>query len=118
MAGIRLTHPTARNCRFNVTEPGVQYDTPIQCLPPTKGGCGQVHIFKTHHLNIDDQGSTIINEPLYKKLRRHLELNGFVVANTVRKPPVQTIGTSAADRTAFMPSPNVPIIEGKVLTDG
>lgn len=117
MSGIRLSHPTARNCRFTIAQPELTYDAPIHCTAPEFGGCGQTHIFKTHHLNIDETGSTIINDVLYERVKAHLALNGFVVTNAVARPPLQTIGAGAqvAGRGQWG---NIPIIAGKGLTNG
>lgn len=93
MAGVRLTHPTARNVRFTISEPDHPYPSgPYQCTPPEFGGCGAVHIFKTHHLNLDETGSCIVGDVLYQKARFHLEGAGFVLANEVLKPPTLGIG--------------------------
>jgi len=93
MAGVRLTHPTARNVRFTMSEPDHPYPSgPYQCTPPEFGGCGQVHVFKTHHLNIDDTGSTIIGDVLFEKVKAHLFAYGFAVDSEVKKPPSIGIG--------------------------
>lgn len=92
MAGIRVVHPTARNCRFTITDPGQQYERPRECTPPEFGGCGQVHTHKTHHLNIDDVGSAIVGDVLFEKIRAYLFAFGFSVANVVDKPPTMGIG--------------------------
>lgn len=92
MAGIRISHPTVRNARFNVTESSVPYQVPYQCTPPEFGGCGSVHLFKTHHLNIDETGHAIVGDALYEKIKVHLAAAGFTWANVVDKPPTLGIG--------------------------
>lgn len=112
MAGIRLTHPTARNVRFNFSEADKPYPSgPYQCTPPEFGGCGQVHTHKTHHLNIDETGSTIIGDVLFEKVKAHLFAYGFAVANVVKKPPTMGIGIGpqTEGRGAWG---NIPIIRG------
>lgn len=111
MAGVRIQHLTQRNVRFNVVEKDRVYPVPYQCTPPEFGGCGQVHTFKTHHLNLDETGSVIIGDVLYKKLRNLLVANGFQELNEVAKPPtlglglgVPTIGTGQWG--------NIPIVTG------
>jgi hypothetical protein len=111
MAGVRVTHPTARNCRFTVVEPDRPYPIPYQCTPPEFGGCGSTHIFKTHHLNLDETGSAIVGDVLFQKIRHKLILNGFVEANVVDKPPTLGlgIGPQVEGRGAWG---NIPIIKG------
>lgn len=115
MAGIRVTHPTARNCRFTIVEPTIPYSEPRQCTAPEYGGCGSVHIFKTHHLNIDDTGSAIVGDVLYEKIKGHLALNGFSESNVVAKPPTLGIGLHPT-----LPGEwgNIPIIRGQGDTNG
>lgn len=108
MAGVRIQHPTARNCRFTVSEP-VPYPVPYTCTPPEFGGCGSVHLFKTHHLNVDETGSVIVGDVLYGKIRLHLVAAGFAEANVVEKPP--TLGVGLAPRVAGAGAwGNIPII--------
>lgn len=112
MAGIRLTHQTHRNVRFNITEPDKPYRSPYQCTPPEFGGCGQVHLFKTHHLNLDETGSVIVNTVLVERLKPYLVANGFTIGNTVRKPPTMGIGLGPQKegRGAWG---NIPVIRGE-----
>lgn len=112
MAGVRLHHPTARNCRFTIVENDKPYPVPYVCTPPEFGGCGITHMFKTHHLNLDETGSVIIGDVLYEKVKLQLAANGFVVANEVKKPP--TIGVGLGDRRNGTGSwGNIPIIHGQ-----
>lgn len=93
MAGVRITHPTARNCRFTISEPDHPYPSgPYQCTPPEFGGCGQVHIFKTHHLNVDETGSAIVGDVLFQLAAAHILAAGFSIANEVARPPALGIG--------------------------
>lgn len=112
MSGIRLQHPMARNVRFTMSEPDHPYPSgPYHCTPPEFGGCGQIHIFKTHHLNIDETGSTIIGDVLFEKVKIHLFAFGFTIANEVLNPPTLGIGLAAAveGRGAWG---NIPIVGG------
>ena len=95
MAGVRITHPTARNVRFTVTDPNIPYDRPYQCNPPEFGGCGAVHLFKTHHL--------------YEKAKAHFLAAGFELANEVLNPPTLGIGLGP-QATGLGPWGNIPII--------
>jgi hypothetical protein len=92
MAGVRLQHPTHRNVRFTVVQPEIPYNKPYQCTPPEFGGCGSVHLFKTHHLNLDETGSVIVGDVLYERIKLHCLAAGFVETNIVKKPPTLGIG--------------------------
>ena len=118
MAGIRISHDVARNCRFTIVESDHPYPSgPQQCTPPEFGGCGTVHLFKTHHLNVDETGSAIIGDVLYEKIKLNLLANGWRESNVVAKPPTLGIGIG-------QPTPgsgawgNIPIIRGKGDSDG
>lgn len=112
MAGVRLHHETAKNARFTVVENDRPYPTPYECPPPEFGGCGITHMFKTHHLNLDDTGSVIISTPLYEKLKGLLGLNGFTMANEVKSPPPMGVALGER-RNGFGSWGNIPIIKGE-----
>lgn len=98
MAGVRIQHPTQKNVRFNIVESDLPYPSgPQQCSPPEFGGCGQVHIFKTHHLNLDETGSVIVGDVLYERIKLHCIAAGFVETNVVKKPPTIGIGLAPRD---------------------
>jgi len=111
MAGVRIQHPTARNARFTITEP-IPYPTPYTCTSPEFGGCGSVHTFKTHHLNVDETGAVIVGDMLYQKIKHHLVTAGFAETNVVKKPPTQGIGLGpkTPDTGAWG---NIPIIRAE-----
>lgn len=92
MAGIRIQHPTAASCRYTVVDGGVPYVAPYECTPPDLGGCGSTHLFKTHHLNLDETGSVIVSTGVYERIKGRLALDGFVVANEVKDPPTLRLG--------------------------
>lgn len=92
MSGIRVQHPSHKNVRYTVVEPDKPYPVPYQCTPPEFGGCGSTHIFKTHHLNLDDTGAVIVSQGVYERIKGRLALDGFVTANEVQKPPRLGIG--------------------------
>lgn len=92
MPGIRVQHPTERNVRYTVVEPNIPYQEPYQCTPPEFGGCGALHLFKTHHLNLDETGAVIVSTGVYDRLKDRLAEDGFVVTNEVKKPPRIGIG--------------------------
>lgn len=92
MPGIRVQHPTHKNVRYTVVEPNIPYPVPYQCTPPEFGGCGSVHLFKTHHLNLDDVGAVILSTGMYDRIKDRLTQDGFSLTNEVAKPPAMGIG--------------------------
>jgi len=112
MAGIRVQHPTARSARFTVVESDRPYPKPYQCPAPEFGGCGTTHLFKTHHLNLDETGAVIISDALYEKIKGLLVLNQFSETNVVARPPTMGVGIG-------VPVPgsgswgNIPVIRGQ-----
>lgn len=111
--GVRITHPTQRNVRFTVTDPRVPYLPPFQCTEPLLGGCGQVHQFKTHHLNLDETGSVIVEKVLFEKLKAYLVAFGFTVANDVAKPPPQDLGLHMGPVRLVGAQSHIPIVRGE-----
>jgi hypothetical protein len=111
--GVRITHPVQRNVRFTVTEPSIPYNTPFQCTEPLLGGCGQVHLFKTHHLNLDDTGSVIVERVLFEKLKVYLIAFGFVIANDVTRPPPQDLGLAVGPVRLIGAQHHIPIVRGE-----
>lgn len=107
MPGIRVEHPTARNVRYTVVDARVPYPTPYQCTPPALGGCGSVHLFKTHHLNLDETGSVIVSTGVFNRIRARLERDGFRVTNEVRKPPAIGVGVNPSKPGAWG---DIPIV--------
>jgi hypothetical protein len=107
VAGIRIQHPTARNVRYTVVESSRPYPAPYQCTPPAVGGCGSTHLFKTHHLNLDEQGACIVSQMVFRRIRVALEADGFAVANEVRRPPALLLGL---DRYGRSPQQGIPIL--------
>lgn len=98
MPGVRVQHPVARNARFTLVEPDMPYrdragnPSPYLCPPPTQGGCGTTHLWKTHHLNLDDTGTVIVNAVLFERIKGRLALEGFQITGEVANPPPQVIG--------------------------
>jgi hypothetical protein len=112
MAGVRVQHATARNCRFTIVENDRPYPAPYVCTPPEFGGCGSTHLFKTHHLNVGEDGSAIVGEELYRKIKHLLVLNGFAETNVVKRPPTLGIGMGKQDPGSGAWG-NIPIIRGE-----
>jgi hypothetical protein len=110
MAGVRVRHPTAHDVRYTVVEKDKPYPVPYQCTPPAMGGCGSVHLFKTHHLNLDSTGGVLIGDVLFERIRNRLALDGFVMDGHVAKPPPVTLGVGVRSLerpgTQILHSPN------------
>jgi hypothetical protein len=107
MAGIRIQHPTARSCRYTVVDAKVPYPVPFQCTPPALGGCGAIHLFKTHHINLDQTGAGIVSEGVFTLIRDRLALDGFLVSNEVPKPPAIGVGLASGQPGAWG---DIPIV--------
>lgn len=98
MPGIRVQHPTQRSVRYTIVEPTVPYPEPYQCTPPALGGCGSIHLHKTHHLNLDASGAAIVSIGVFERIAPRLQLDGFVVSNEVADPPTIGIGLAPVDQ--------------------
>lgn len=94
MPGIRVQHPTEKSVRYTVVDGNVPYPSPYTCTPPEFGGCGSIHLFKTHHLNLDATGAVIVSTGVYDLIKGRLALDGFIETNEVAKPPAIGIGMS------------------------
>jgi hypothetical protein len=112
MPGVRVRHTTQRSVRFTVVESDRPYPEPLHCSPPEFGGCGSVHLFKTHHLNLDDTGSVIVGDTLFEKIRENLVANGFVIANEVARPPTMRVSIGP-QREGAGTWGNIPIVRGE-----
>lgn len=112
MAGVRVQHATARNARFTIVENDRPYPVPYVCTPPEFGGCGSTHLFKTHHLNVGEDGAAIVGDALYQKIKHLLVLNGFSETNVVKKPPTMGVGMGKFDPGSGAWG-NIPIIKGE-----
>lgn len=104
--GIRVQHTKARNTRFSVVEPR-PYEKPYICKK-----CQTTHLFKTHHLDLDETGAVIVSPGVYERIRGTLALNGFRLSNTVEKPPTITIDTGVRISRVERP-PIIPIGHGQ-----
>lgn len=92
MPGVRVQHPTIRNVRYTVVDGAVPYPEPFVCSPPALGGCGGTHLFKAHHLNLDDVGATIISLGVFERIKGRLIADGFTLATEVKDPPPIVVG--------------------------
>lgn len=107
MPGIRIQHPQAVNCRYTVVDAAQPYREPYQCTPPELGGCGLLHTFKTHHLNLDGVGAVIVSEGVLKRIKSLLLRDGFQITGEIAHPP--SIGIGVGDGPGV--SAHVPIVQ-------
>lgn len=114
MAGIRVEHPTARNVRYTVVEKSNPYPVPYQCTQPALGGCGSTHLFKTHHLNLDETGAVIVSPGVFERIKDRLLLDGFRITNEVHRPPTIGIGVNPSKAGAWG---NIPIVRSPSDTE-
>lgn len=84
MAGVRLGHDTARNQTVVLFHPVKRYKNGPYLCPK----CGTAHVFKSYHLDFDDQGTTIVSIGVFNALRE-LGLPGLTIMGEVLKPPPQ-----------------------------
>jgi len=89
MAGVRIQHPTRRDCTFTLVDSSRPYRTPWAC-PPPPAGCASTHLFKTYHLRLDATGATIVSVEIVERLNR-IAGQPFAIANEVKAPPAQIV---------------------------
>ena len=85
MPGVRIQHPTERNCTFTIVDATRPYTLPFECP-----ACHRVHLFKTYHFTLDETGAAIVSTEINEYLKR-IPLHDFRVANEVQQPPEQKI---------------------------
>jgi hypothetical protein len=61
---VRIHHPDLRSCIFTVTDVRHPYPDPFPCPM-----CGITHLFKTHHLNLDQNGDVAVSEEMLEVFR-------------------------------------------------
>lgn len=64
MPGVRLRHPSLRNCTYTLIHPGRPLRFPTQCWV-----CKAVHYDKTYHLALDALGEVVVSEVVYQRLQ-------------------------------------------------
>jgi hypothetical protein len=104
-AGVRIQHPTERNCVFTLVDASRPYRDPFFCM-----ACGgKTHTFKTYHIRLDESGAAIVSQEIAERLKR-LPVQPFTVANEVVAPPPQTLRPGA-------PLELVPIVASPELRE-
>ncbi len=95
---VRLHHPSYRNCMLAIEEPGRPYPYPYPCPH-----CKIEHLFKTHHLVIDQNGNTVLSEYMYDYLKDLRLLRDLEAMKEVTPAP-QVIGVGAFNTTEVVVS--------------
>ncbi|CAN5703651.1 hypothetical protein BH23CHL8_BH23CHL8_30470 [soil metagenome] len=102
--GVRIQHPTERDCTFTLTDARRPYAQPVACAP-----CGTVHVFKTYHFGLDTTGAAIVSQEIAERLRSLPGMGGFRVANAVTSPPPQQliVGAPLVRGAPLVPHPSL-----------
>lgn len=87
MRGVRIQHPTERDCMFTLVDAQRPYVRALLCP-----ACGATHTFKTYHFRLDAAGSAIVSAEIVERLKRLPLQGGFEIANEVATPPPQLVG--------------------------
>lgn len=81
MPGLRIYHPTLRDCTLIVPHPG----DPATGRKP-----------KDYHVTVDPYGYALVSETVWMRLEQarqsDLSPHAFIVVDTVDNPPTQVIG--------------------------
>lgn len=85
--GIRLHHPTERDCIWLVRHPR-----------------------KDYVLRLDADGDVLVSTTIYERLKE-VNLAGLMFLNTVSKPPMQVIGGDPMNTRVVVFNPRVEQIE-------
>ena len=82
MSGLRIRHPTLRNCVLIVPHPG------------NKNG----RKAKDYHIHIDNEGESIVSNTVWGRLmearKSGYSAHQFILLNTVLRPPTLGIGVN------------------------
>lgn len=82
IAAVRLHHPTLRNTVFTVERQDVIYPHPYPCP-----GCKELHIFKTFHLNLNENGNVTVTPEIYDLFKAQGIDKAFSVVNEATPAP-------------------------------
>lgn len=109
MSGVRIHHPTARNCvvllpdegrkiqRFDGAGNPVWYDQtpslhPVETHPGAPNS--KPWRYKSRWVQVDDQGDAIVSLTVWQRIQQ-LPHNQWMFLNAVSDPPGQTLGSDA-----------------------
>lgn len=85
MPGIRIQHPSLRNCTYTLIHYGRPLKAPIACRV-----CGLTHHHKTYHLALDALGEVVVSETVYARLKE-AGLDELQAVSEVARPEPQRI---------------------------
>ena len=92
MPGVRLRHPTARGGVYLVEDLGRPYGQPLYCSACSSALKSEVvHHVKTYHLALDGEGTVIVSEGIYDRIKAIPALGGLELMNEVAEPPPQRL---------------------------
>ena len=101
-AGHRLQHSHLRFGLFTVPIPWIPIDKGKGYLCPT---CQVTHMVKTIHLQLDSDGTVIVSQGVYERLKKAgLETHGLTRIGTVLNPP--TLGIARGKTRAQIDAEN------------
>ena len=105
MPGVRLRHPTARGGVFLVEDLARPYGQPLYCAAcSTALQSDVVHHVKTYHLALDGEGTVIVSQGIYDRIKTIPALGGLELVNEVAEPPPQRLEMNGrAQRFAMVP---------------
>jgi hypothetical protein len=101
MPGVRLHHPSLRNCVYTITNYAVPLVAPMFCWQCSGGPEGAsprtvIHEYKTLHLNIDAVGDVVVAEGIYDLMERNGLLEDLKATKGIGKPDPMRIGMGEA----------------------
>jgi hypothetical protein len=86
VSGLRIRHAEVTNRILTIVDRSRPYTVPLAC-----DVCGVTHLWKTYHIELDDEGSAIVSPEAWAMIER-IPAHGFSFTNEVRHPPAKTIG--------------------------
>jgi hypothetical protein len=96
MPGIRIAHSDIRGRPYVVTHPTRRLRQPMFC-----GRCNTVHTMKTYHLDLDGEGSVVVSETVFQRLRE-AGMPGLEALNHVANPPTQHVSITDETPPAYV----------------
>ena len=96
MPGVRIHHPSLRNTM-------VVYELlhwPYPGGPYLCGRCNKAHVHKAVHLDIDNEGDTVVGEENWDSLKEYVEKD-FKVLNRIARPEPLVLGMGNGHKEAF-----------------
>jgi hypothetical protein len=88
MPGVRLHHPSLRNCTYTLIHEGRPLTAPHMC-----NLCKQTHFHKTYHLGLDQLGDVVVSETIYERIKE-AGLDELQATKEILSPDPQRIDMS------------------------